>query len=87
MLDELELDRALVVPAQDEPLELLDRLDDRSAHLAVVPLERRLAARHRVQLDVVGEPLLEPLRLGQRLPGLLSPEEERSPARSARATS
>ena len=81
---ELEDDLALVVPVEDEALAGLRLAHDRAALLAVLPAEDALAARLRVELDLGREPLLEPLRLGQRLPDLVRARRgTRSRARSA----
>ena len=71
--DRLELDRdaAAVVPVEDEPLRLLELAHDGVPLVAVAPAEDALAAGPRVELDLRREPLLEPLRLGQRLPDLV----------------
>ena len=78
---ELELDRAAVVPAQREPALLVDLLDRAVQLLAVVPAEHAVAARPRVELDVVREPLLETVGLGQRLPDLLGSRPARTISR------
>ena len=64
-------DAVVVQPAQDEPPLLLDLLDDRLAGLAVVPAERRVASRRRVELDLVREPLLQLGGIGERGPYLV----------------
>ena len=70
-LVELEDDLALVVPVEHEPLPWRRLSHDGAAFVAVVPAEDALAARVRVELHVVREPLLEPFRVGQRLPHLV----------------
>ena len=68
---ELDRDAPAVVPVEDEPLRLLELAHDRAPLVAVAPAEDALAAGARVELDLRREPLLEPLRLGQRLPDLV----------------
>ena len=70
--DGLELDRdaAAVVPVENEPLRLLELAHYGAPLVAVSPAEDALAARTCVELDVRREPLLEPLRIRQRLPDL-----------------
>src|SRR5262245_16739795 len=65
---ERELDLALVVPLKREATLWLDLGDRGVAFLAVCPAEARTAARAQVQVDLVGEPVLEPLGLGEGLP-------------------
>ena len=49
----------------------LDLLDERVPLLAVLPAEDAFTAGFGVQLDLVGEPLLEAVRIGQRTPDLV----------------
>ena len=65
-----ELTRRRPPSAARAPL-LVDLLDRRVPLLAVPPAEDAAAARPRVELDLVREPVPEPLGLGQRLPDLL----------------
>jgi ATP-dependent Clp protease protease subunit len=65
---QLEHDLPVVLPVEHEPLARLDLTDDRAPLVAVAPAEHTLAAGPRVEFDLAREPLLEPLRLGQRLP-------------------
>src|SRR4249920_99874 len=68
-------------------VEEVDLLDARASLLAVPPTEDAAAARPRLELDLGGEPVLEPLGLGQRLPDLgglgrkddLAPDVHRTP--------
>src|SRR5262249_54998626 len=69
---ERELDLALLVPLEREPLLGLHLRDGCRARLAVPPAERRPAARPPVELDVVREPLLELPWVGERGPDLLA---------------
>src|SRR3954464_6950086 len=73
---ERELDGALVVPVEHEPL-ARRRLDDRRTPLvAVGPAKDALAPPARVELDVVREPLLELLGVRQCLPHLVRRDGE-----------
>src|SRR5215470_8822239 len=67
-----ELDLALVVPREGETLRGSDGGDGRVALFAVRPAEARRAARPEVDLDLVREPVLEALGLGQGVPQLLA---------------
>src|SRR5262249_23478902 len=72
---------AVVFPAQRQQPLGLDLLDARAAFLAVAPAERATPAGARVELDLGGEPVLEPLRLRQCLPdlGRLRREDDLAP--------
>src|SRR6266566_280855 len=67
---ELEHHLAVVIPVEHESLLRLRLADDRPPLVPVAPAEDSFAARLGVELDLGREPLLEPLRLGQRLPHL-----------------
>src|SRR5262249_45461762 len=69
---ERERDLALIVPLEGEPVLGVDLGDGGRAGLAVRPAEARAAARPQVEVDIVGEPVGEPLGLGQRLPDFLA---------------
>ncbi len=56
---------------EDESLSGIGDDHGRTSLLAVVPAEEARSARSRVELDVVGEPLLELIRVGQGLPDLI----------------
>src|ERR1700754_1440082 len=59
------------LPAEGDPLELLDRLDDAPPLAAVLPAEDDVAAWAQVDLDLRGQPLAQVLRLGDDRPRLL----------------
>ena len=62
-----ELDLALVLPGEGQALARLDAGDGGPALLAVVPAEAGPAAGAELELDVVREPVGEPLGVGERL--------------------
>ena len=68
---EAEVDDAVVVEPQDDARAFLDGFDHSLAHLAVVPAEHASAARGRVELDLVREPLLQLRLVRQRRPDLV----------------
>src|SRR5207248_156045 len=68
---ECQLDGAVVVPVEDEPLARSSLDHGRVPLLAVVPAEDTLAALPRVELDVVRKPLLELVGIRQRFPHLV----------------
>ena len=65
-----ELHLALVGPVEDEALTRLHDEDLGAAHLAVVPAEDTVPAFTWIELDVVREPLLQLLGLGEGSPHL-----------------
>src|SRR5258705_3219398 len=68
---ECELDLALVVPVEQQPFARLDDEHGRASLLAVGPAKDAVTARAHIELDVVREPLLELVGIGQGLPDLL----------------
>src|SRR5262245_46499347 len=73
---ERELGLALAVPVEQEPFGRLGDHDRRVPLLAVVPAEDAGAAFAGIELDVVRKPLLQLIRVGERLPDLVGRNRE-----------